>query len=92
MISVISCTRLSLRVFERAEQLQIVDHQHVEAALALEAPRPRGELGDRKAAGLVDIERDRLHQPRRGDDAMKFGFGDVAAPDLVGWHRRPVRR
>ena len=66
MISVTSCTRLSLRLaFEPPSKLQIIDDQHVEAALALEAPRPRGQLGDRQAAGLVDVEGDRLHHAAR---------------------------
>src|SRR3712207_7810334 len=37
--------------------------KEVEAALALETPGTGGELRNRDAAGLVDIERDRLHLP-----------------------------
>src|SRR6202790_104939 len=38
------------------QQLDIVDHQKVEALLSFQPARARGELRDRKAAGLVDIE------------------------------------
>ncbi len=41
------------------EKLEVVDDEHVEPVLALQAPGARGELGDRDAAGLVDVERDR---------------------------------
>ena len=64
--------------------MEIVDHQHVEPALALETARPGGELGDGDAAGLVDVEGDLLHLARRLGDAVEVLFGDVAAADLVG--------
>src|SRR5438270_19095 len=39
------------------QELDVVDDQEVEALLPLEPARARRELGDRQAAGLVDIER-----------------------------------
>ena len=60
----------------------------VEAALALQPPRAGGELGDRNAAGLVDVERDRLHLAHRLGDLLEVVLGDVAAADLVGGHAR----
>ena len=68
--------------------MQIVDDQQVEAALALEPARARGELGDRDAAGLVDVEGDRLHVAHGLGDPVEILLGDVAAADLVGGHAR----
>src|SRR5438270_190227 len=42
------------------QQLDVVDDQDVEAFLALEPARARTKLGDRQAAGLVDVERQGL--------------------------------
>ena len=76
-----------LALFRRArEQLQVVDDQHIEAALPLQTPGPRRQLGDRNAAGLVDVERDRLHLPRRFGDLVEIILAHVAAADLVGRH------
>ena len=86
VISVSSCTRLSRLRFRAGQQLQIIDDEHVEAALALQPARARGELRDRNAAGLVDVERDRLHLEHRLRDEMELVLGDVAAADLVGGH------
>ena len=46
--------------------------------------RARGELGDREAAGLVDIERDRLHLARGFRDAVEVAGLDLAAADAGG--------
>src|SRR6185437_11342484 len=69
--------------FGAGEQLQIIDDQQIEPTLALQAARARHELGDRDAAGLVDVERDALHLHHRLRDAMKVIFRDVAAADLI---------
>ena len=69
MISVSSCTRFSPFLAGAGEQLEVVDDEQVEAALALQAAGARRELGDRDAAGLVDVERDRLH--------LAGGVGDL---------------
>ena len=65
------------------QQLDVVDHQHVEAALALEPAGARGKLRDRKAAGLVDIERQALQLDRDVLDGLEIGLGDAAAPDVA---------
>ena len=46
------------------QQLDIVDDQQVEPALALEPARARGKLRDREAAGFVDVERQVLQFDR----------------------------
>ena len=56
----------------------------VEAALTLQASRARRQLGDRDAAGLVDIERHLLHHLRAGDELFEVGLGNVAAANLRG--------
>ena len=63
-------------VFARAaaralQELDIVDDQEIEAALPLEPPRARRELRNRKTAGLVDIERQRLQLDRDVLDVSK---------------------
>ena len=88
MISVTSCTRESRPPFPAAEQLQIIDHEDIEAALAFEPPRPRRQLGDRKPAALVDIEGERLDFPGGLGDPMKFRLADVASADLGGRNAR----
>ena len=56
------------------EELEIVDHEDIEALLALQAPGACDELRDGDAAGLVDVERHPLHlraasATRRGNSA-----------------------
>ncbi len=63
---------LALACADPDEQLEVVDDEHVEPALALEAPGARRELGDRDAAGLVDVERDRLHLARGVGDLVEI--------------------
>ena len=53
------------------QELDVVDDQQVEAALALQPAGARGELGDGEAAGLVDVERHALHLARRLDDRAR---------------------
>ena len=52
-------------------ELEVVDHEDIEALLALEAPGARGELGDGDAAGLVDVEGDALHLAGGVGDARR---------------------
>src|SRR5712691_4450206 len=60
-IGMLSSFAKVLRAVARSlQRLDVVDHQQVEPALALEPARARRELRDREAAGLVDIERERL--------------------------------
>src|SRR5262249_11176133 len=61
------------------QELQIVDHQAIEAALALQASRARGELRDRETTGLVDVERQLLHRAREGDNLVEISLGDLTA-------------
>ena len=82
MISVISCTRLSLRDLEPDKQLQVIDDQHVETVLALEFTRPRRELRNRDAAGLVDEERNARHFRSDFGKLAELGFLDHAAADF----------
>src|SRR3984893_16600346 len=63
------------------QQLNIVDHDEVEALLPLQPARARGELRNRKTAGLVDIERQRLQFDRVVADFLEVGLGDAAAAD-----------
>ena len=73
------------------QQLDIVDHQQVEPALALEPARAGGELRDRETAGLVDVERHRLHLARDLRDAVEVGRVDLAAQDAVRGNLRLFR-
>src|ERR1700676_5333561 len=63
------------------QQLNIVDHDEVETLLPLQPARARGELRNRKTAGLVDIERQRLQFDRVVADFLEVGLGDAAAAD-----------
>ncbi len=63
-------------------QLHVVDDDHVQPALALQAARAGGQLRDRDAAGLVDEQRRLLHHLRAGDELLEVGLGDFAAADL----------
>ena len=63
------------------QELDVVDHQEVHAALALEPPRPRRKLRDREAAGLVDEERQVLQLDRDVFDLLEFLLVDAAAAD-----------
>ena len=65
------------------QQLNIVDDEKVESPLALEPSGAGRQLGDRNAAGLVDVERDLLHISDCVGNAMEIVLGDVAAADLV---------
>ena len=64
----------------------------IEALLALEPARARGELGDREAAGLVDVERQVLHLDRHVLDLLEVALGDVAAADRVARGCRSARQ
>ena len=70
------------------DELQVVDDQEVEAALPLQPARAGGELADRDAAGLVDVERDALHLLRHLDDAVELILVDGAAADVGGGDAR----
>ena len=59
------------------QKLHVVDHQQIESALALEPSRARRQLADRKAAGLVDIERQVLQFDRNVLDLLEFGLVDA---------------
>ncbi len=74
------------------QELDIVDHQEIEAALALEPARARRQLADRQTAGLVDVERQVLQFDRDVLDFLEIGFGDGAAADLVRGYCRSVRK
>ncbi len=63
-------------------QLNVVDDQHIEAALALEPPGAGGQLGDGYAACLVDIERNAMHHLRTTDQLLKFRVVDFTTPDF----------
>ncbi len=51
--------------------------------LALESARPRGELGDRDAAGLVDEQRQARHLLAGLDQALELRLVDHTAADLL---------
>ena len=78
---------------EPEQQLEIVDDEQVEALLALQPAGAGGELRDRDAAGLVDIERQRS-AISIGDVAelVEIALGDPAAPDLARRRCRSARR
>jgi len=71
------------------QQLNIIDHQQIEALLPLEPARARRELRDRKPAGFVDIEWQRLQLDRIIADFFEIALGDAAAAD--GARGIPVR-
>src|SRR5581483_10799490 len=62
------------------EELDVVDDDEVEAALALQAAGAGGKLGDGEAAGLVDEERRLLHLASGRHDRGELVLGDAAAP------------
>ena len=66
------------------QQLDVVDHDHVEALLPLQPARAGGELRDRQAAGFVDVERQRLQLDRVVADLLEIGLADAAAADHAG--------
>src|SRR5690606_13467211 len=70
------------------QKLDIVDHQEIETALALQATGPGGELCDGEAAGLVHEERQVLQFDRDVLDALELVLADAAAPDRA---RRNLR-
>src|SRR5665213_3784851 len=63
------------------QQLDVIDHDHIEALLPLQPARARGQLRDRQAAGFIDIERQRLQLDRIIADFLEVGFGNAAAAD-----------
>ena len=67
-----------------AEELQVIHHDKAKAALALQTPGARCELGDGEAAGCIDVKWQRLQFLADFDDAVEFIFGDLAAPDTLG--------
>ncbi len=64
------------------EELDIVDDQQVEAALALEPAGAGSKLRDGETAGLVDVEGDALHLARGLDDTGEIAFVDAATADI----------
>ena len=68
--------------------MQVVDDDHVEAALAFQAPGTRCELGNGDAAGVVDVERQRLHALGDGGQLGELILVDVAAADVGRRHFR----
>src|SRR5580704_11414368 len=65
------------------QELNVVDHQEIEAALPLEPARPRRQLADRETAGLVDVKRQVLQLDRDVLDPLEVALVDAAAADLV---------
>ena len=55
---------------------------------ALKAPGARGNLRDRNAAGIVDVERDLLHFAHRVSDVMKIGL--VMSPRRILYEATPT--
>ncbi len=68
------------------DQLQVVDDDQVQADLALQATGPGGQLGDRDAAGGVDIERGFLQLDGRVADPAELAGVDLALAELVARH------
>jgi hypothetical protein len=73
------------------QQLEIVDDDHVEALLALQAPRARRKLGDRDAAGLVDEQRDFL-QVSSSVDERRNSCSVMSPRRILTKGSRPARR
>ena len=65
------------------QELHIVDHQKIEAALTLEPTSARSQLTDGKTTCLVDVERQALQLDRNVFDLLEIGFAYGAAADLV---------
>ena len=82
VISDTSCTRLSS--VGAAQELQVVDHQHVQPVGAFQAAGAGGDLGDGQRGGVVDEERAGLQRLGGLDEAAELGLGHVAAADLFG--------
>ncbi len=67
----------------QGDQLQIVDHQQVEPALALQPPRPRRQLGQGQAAGGVDMQGAGLQLKGRVAHPAEFRGVDLALAQPV---------
>ena len=85
VISVISCTRLSdERLPEPEEQLQVVDDQEVQAALALQPAGARRRAGRSRCRRSGRCRTAALHLLGGGGDALELVGVDVAAADQRG--------
>jgi len=78
-------TTLAGALARALQQLQVIDHQEIEAALTLKPARTCGKLADREAAGFIDIKRQILQLDRNVLDFLEIGFVDPAAADFVWW-------
>jgi hypothetical protein len=66
LISEISWTRLSFAALAGAlQQLEIVDDDHADVLLPLQAPGAGAQRGDGQAGRVVDVERQVCSSPRR---------------------------
>ncbi len=72
--------------------MQVVDHDHAEVGLALQAARAGADRADREAGGVVDVERHLLHQADRGGQLVEVVLGHLAGTHLVAGDLRLVRQ
>ncbi len=85
LISEISWTRLSLLLRPDAlEQLEIIDHDHADALLPLEAAGAGAKRGDGQAGRVVDVERKRLQVRRGPGEVAEFLLADLAHAEVLG--------
>ena len=71
-------------------QLQIVDHDHVEPDRALQASGASGQLADRDTACIVDIERQVLKLFGRFTQSFKVALVEIALTNPVGSDASPL--
>ncbi len=64
------------------EQLNIVDHDHVQAALPLQPAGTGNQRGNRNTTGLVHMKGHGLHMLGGGGELFEIGFGNIATPDF----------
>ena len=68
----------------RADELQVVDHQHIEPVGALEAAGAGGKGRDRQGGCVVDVEGAGFERFGSLDEAAEFFFGHIAFANLLG--------
>ncbi len=76
------------RALAAGHQLQVVDHHQIEARLALQPARPRRQLGEGQAAGVIEVERRLLDLQRRVAHPAELRGVDLALAQLVRRHAR----
>src|SRR3546814_5792566 len=70
------------------QELEIIDHDHADAALALQPPRTGAQRSDGKRRRIVDIERKLLEIGRRAGKVAELVAADLAHEQAFGAYAR----